>query len=89
MVLMKHYQEFIVDYEDSLLYRCLEALKCGYDKQRFYYEGKKAVYLRYLLEKYQFDATALFNEWSEEEFDTFEKHVFNDFDIESLKKPTH
>lgn len=87
--LMKHYQEFIVEYEDSILYRCLEALRSGYHKQEIFDEGKKSVYLRYLMEIYDFDASSIFESWSNEEFEDFEKHVFKDFSIETLKKPTH
>lgn len=86
MTLIKHYQEIIVDYEDSILYRCLEALENGYDKHQFFMEGKKAVYLQYLAQKYHLDGKRYLDEMSAEDFETFEKTIFTNFNVEALKK---
>ena len=86
MTLIKHYQEIIVDYEDSILYRCLEALQHGYDKHQFFLEGKKAVYLHYLAQMYHIDAKSFLDAMDQEAFDAFEKNIFTNFDVEALKK---
>ena len=86
VTLMKCFQEFVVDYEDSMLYGCLEAIKNGYNKHHIYNEGKRHVYCRYLNEKYHLDATSILEAMDPDEFETFEKQIFKDFDIETLKK---
>ena len=86
VTLMKCYQEFVVEYEESILYGCLEVMKNGYNKRHIYNEGKRNVYCRYLNEKYHFDASRILETMDPDEFETFEKQIFKDFDIETLKK---
>lgn len=82
--LTKHYQEFLVDYNDSLLYRCLDGIHRGYERRHIYNEGKREVYLRYLLEKYNYDGRDWLDEMSDEEFEDFERSVFNDLDMKKV-----
>lgn len=76
MRLAKNYQEFIVEYKDSLLHECIAALNSGYN-HLFYKEGKKEVYLKYLESKYSFNGEDLLNKMSKEEFYDFESNIFD------------
>ena len=82
--LTKHYQEFLVDYKESLLFHCLEAINRGHERRHIYNEGKRDVYLRYLHTMYGFDAKDLLNRMNDEEFEEFENKVFDDMYIKKV-----
>ena len=82
--LTKHYQEFLVDYRESLLFHCLEGIHRGYERKHIYNEGKREVYLRFLLERYDYDGSEWLEEMSEDEFEEFERYVFNDLDMKKV-----
>ncbi len=84
IALTKHYQEFVVDYKDSLLFHCLEALNKGYERKQIYNEGKKFVYLRYLSEKYSINGRELLDQMDEERFEEFERNVFDELGIKKV-----
>ena len=82
--LAKNYQELVVDYNESLLYNCLQALDRGYSRLQVYNEGKKEVYLHYLKYKYNINGKLLLSMMNEEEFKVFEENVFNDTYIKKV-----
>ena len=62
----------------------VEKLHRGYERRHIYNEGKREVYLRYLLEKYNYDGRDWLDEMRDEEFDDFERSVFNDLDMKKV-----
>ena len=86
-LLVAEYEEFIVDYNQSTLHLCLEAIMESYERRHMYLEGKRDVYLRYLEEVYHLDGKSWLESMDEEEFLAFEKQIFKQFD--AIKKPTH
>lgn len=80
--LMKEYGELLVEYENSTLNLCLEAIKDSYQHRHMYLEGKRDVYLRYLNEVCHVDGKELLENMSSEAFEQFEKEIFQ------KKKPT-